>query len=96
MSDNLGRAIDAIRSGDTETGKRLLSEVIRNDPRNEAAWLWMSSVVDTDEQRRACLERVLVINPQNQTARRGLEALAQKQAEEPPPIEKQPQDVPRL
>jgi Tfp pilus assembly protein PilF len=70
MSDSLHRAIAAIRSGDKETGQRLLAEVIRNDPRNETAWLWMSSVIDTDEHRRDCLERVLAFNPHNETARR--------------------------
>jgi len=76
MSEIVQRAIDAIRSGDKETGKLLLAEAIRNDPRNETAWLWMSSVIDTDDHRRYCMERVLQINPNNETARRGLEALS--------------------
>jgi hypothetical protein len=70
-SDTLQSEIASIRSGDKEIGKLLLAEVIRNDPRNETAWLWMSSVIDTDEQRRYCLERVLQINPHNETARQG-------------------------
>jgi hypothetical protein len=94
MSDDLQRAIAAIRSGDKETGKRLLAEVIRNEPRNETAWLWMSSVIGTTEHRRTCLERVLTINPHNETARRGLEALAQRPSDKPARIEKQPQRVP--
>jgi hypothetical protein len=76
MSDDLQRAIAAIRSGDRETGKRLLAEVIRHDPRNEAAWLWMSAVIDSDEHRRTCLERVLTINPSNEIARQGLAKLS--------------------
>jgi TM2 domain-containing membrane protein YozV len=94
MSDNLQRAIAAIRSGDKETGKRLLAEIIHNNPRNETAWLWMSSVVDSDEHRRTCLERVLAINPHNETARRGLETLTQRPSEDPPRIEKQSQPIP--
>jgi small-conductance mechanosensitive channel len=86
MTDNLQHAIEAIRSGDKETGQRLLAEVIRNDPRNEAAWLWMSSVIDSDQHRRDCLEKVLAINPHNETAQRGLEALKQpKPADALPP-----------
>jgi len=88
-SDILQSAITSIRSGDKETGQRLLAEVIRNDPHNESAWLWMSSVIDTDEHRRYCLERVLAINPQNQTAQRGLEALGQKEVAEPSRTEAQ-------
>ena len=71
----LRRAIAAIKGGDKAAGRRLLAEVIRNDPGNEAAWLWMSAALDADEQRRVCLERVLAINPGNQTARQGLARL---------------------
>jgi hypothetical protein len=76
MSDTLQRAIAAIRSGDKETGQRLLAKVIRNDPRNETAWLWMSSVIDSDEHRCYCLERVLAISPSNEIARQGLAKLS--------------------
>jgi len=78
MSDPLHalqQAIAAIKAGDKAAGRRLLAGVIRNDPRNEAAWLWMSAATDSDEQRRACLERVLAINPANPTALRGLARL---------------------
>jgi hypothetical protein len=92
MADHLQRAIAAIRADDKETGKRLLVEAIRDDPRHEAAWLWMSSVLDSDAERRFCLERVLAINPGNQLARQGLEALGAKQAPEPlqTPVEPEP------
>jgi hypothetical protein len=73
--DALQRAIAAVKAGDKAAGQRLLAEVIRDDPRNEAAWLWMAAALDSDEQRRTCLERVLAINPDNPTARRGLARL---------------------
>ncbi len=82
MSETLQRAITEVRSGDKEIGQRLLAEVIRNDPRNETAWLWMSSAIDSDERRRYCLQRVLALNPQNQTARQRLETLGHKQVSE--------------
>ncbi len=78
MSDSLHalrRAIAAVKAGDKAAGRRLLAAVLRDDPRNEAAWLWMSAATDSDEQRRACLERVLAINPDNPTARQGLARL---------------------
>ena len=71
----LRRAIAAIKAGDKVGGQRLLAEVIRNDPRNEAAWLWLSAALDSDQQRRTCLERVLAINPGNATAQQGLARL---------------------
>jgi len=65
----LEQAIQAIQYGDQTTGRRLLAQALQADPRNIQAWLWMSQVVDTDEQRRECLQRVLAIQPQNQAAR---------------------------
>lgn len=73
MNNNfLQQAIDAIKSGHAATGKRLLIGVLQNDPFNEMAWLWMSSVYTALDQRRMCLRRVLEINPANETAKRGL------------------------
>ena len=51
MSDKLQQAIVLIKSGDKQNGERLLAEVLKADPGNEAAWLWMSGVVANDEQR---------------------------------------------
>jgi hypothetical protein len=48
---------------------------LQADPRSEQGWLWMTAVVETDDERRICLERVLTINPKNQTAQAGLEKL---------------------
>jgi hypothetical protein len=94
-SDTLQSAIVSIRAGDKETGQRLLAEVIRGDRRNETAWLWMSSVIDSAEHRRDCLERVLAINPHNEAAQRGLEVLSQKQAAPiPPPAGPEPTPPP--
>jgi tetratricopeptide (TPR) repeat protein len=50
-------------------------QVIELDERNEQAWLWLSGVVESVEDRRTCLENVLAINPNNANARLGLERL---------------------
>ena len=34
--------------------------------------MWLSGAVETDEERRICLENVLTINPDNVLARKGL------------------------
>jgi hypothetical protein len=68
-------AITAIRSGRKEEGRQLLNLLIQQNPNDEMAWLWMSSVVNTDEQRARCLYHVLAINPESDIARRGLEVL---------------------
>lgn len=75
MTTSLELAITAIRSGRKEEGRQLLNLLIQQNPNNEQAWLWMSSVVNNDEQRARCLYHVLAINPNNEIARRGLQVL---------------------
>ncbi len=71
----LARGIAATRAGDRSVARQLLTQVIQDDPGSEAAWLWLSSVLDTPQGRAFCLRQVLALNPANQTARKGLAAL---------------------
>ena len=75
MKATLQEAIAAVKAGQTVRARQLLITILRQDPNNEQAWLWMSAVVDTDEAKAMCLEKVLALNPQNAAARRGLSAL---------------------
>jgi endonuclease YncB( thermonuclease family) len=75
MLPSLNQAIEAIKRGDKKTGRALLADIIQADWENETAWLWMSSVVDSDAEKRRCLQHVLDINPDNTHARRGLAIL---------------------
>ena len=71
----LDQAIEAINSGNKQSGRWLLTDLLNDDPYHEEAWLWLTLVVDTDEERIQCLEQVLAINPQNEDARRELAML---------------------
>lgn len=75
MEDLLQQAMDAIRTGDWDSGRRLLVNILNTDLDNETAWLWLAAVVEGD-RRRHCLEQVLRINPDNQAAQKGLAELA--------------------
>ena len=75
MSDKLQDAIAAITTGDKTGAKKLLVQALTADPRNETAWLWMTQVVDTKQQRIDCLQNVLKINPANESAKTALAAL---------------------
>ncbi|MBN2549295.1 MAG: PH domain-containing protein [Anaerolineales bacterium] len=68
-------AISALKSGDKVTAKRILSEVVKVDPTNEKAWLWLSTCVDSIDQKRYCLNRVLSINPTNERAQMAIAKL---------------------
>lgn len=74
--DGMVRAgVDAYRAGNKTEARALLERAIEIDSYNETAWLWLSAVVDTQEEQQTCLENVLVINPDNSRARQGLKSL---------------------
>lgn len=66
------QAIDACKRNDYETAKKLLSQAIKDNPNNETAWLWMTSVVSSEQEKIFCLQQVLKINPNNLHAKQGL------------------------
>ncbi|MGJ3239984.1 MAG: tetratricopeptide repeat protein [Anaerolineae bacterium] len=67
--------VDAYRAGNKAEARQLLERAIEVDSYNESAWLWLSAVVDTQEEQQTCLENVLIINPQSDRARQGLKSL---------------------
>lgn len=98
MAASLELAITAIRSGRREEGRQLLNLLIQQNPNDDMAWLWMSSVVDADEQRARCLYHVLAINPDSQIARRGLQVLGIVVSDSRPvkvPRDSQPIHIPK-
>jgi len=76
----LQEGITAARAKKADEALALLKQVVQVEPRNEEAWLWLSGVVETDEQRMVCLENVLAINPDHQIAERGLRILRRRAA----------------
>ena len=90
--DFLKQGITALNEGQKAEARSLLMQVVEQDERNEAAWLWLSGAVDTDEDRRICLENVLAINPSNKAAQKGLSILRQRAAS----IKPLPEGVERL
>jgi hypothetical protein len=83
--DALKAGIAALKAGRRDEGRQLLMEAVEQDEENEMAWLWLSGAVDTDEDKRICLENVLTLNPDNQAAKRGLAKLGDT-AVSPPQI----------
>ena len=73
--NTLQAGITAAQEGRRADAQALLKQALLDDASTEQGWLWLSAVVDTDAERRTCLERVLTINPHNQTAQAGLEKL---------------------
>jgi tetratricopeptide (TPR) repeat protein len=72
VKDLLDEGIAAAKRGERERSRDLLLRVVDISKENESAWLWLSSVVDSDEDRIICLQNALVLNPDSEPAKRGL------------------------
>lgn len=81
----LVEGIAQAKAGQRERARELLLRVVERDERNAQAWLWLSGVVDSDEDRRVALENVLTLDPQNATARAGLDWLDRQVAPQAAP-----------
>lgn len=77
MDNNLQEAIALIKSGKKKEGGQMLAEIVKKDPRNINAWLWLSSCVNSDPQKIFCLNKVLEIDPNHNVARSALSKLQQ-------------------
>lgn len=62
-------AIQAARAGRKAEARDLLIELVQVDPQNELAWVWLSGLVDSLEDRIIACENVLTINPANEKVR---------------------------
>ena len=94
VSELVELGIHEVKIGRTQQARETLRRAVTLDEECEKGWLWLSAVVD-DQEKAACLEKVLSINPANAHARAGIEALGQKRQEaaatpEPTP---EPEDV---
>jgi hypothetical protein len=70
-------AVLAINNGFEEEGRNILIDVVTLQPKNEAAWMLLSSVVETPRERMGCLRKVLDLNPHNLSAQQALAELEQ-------------------
>ncbi|MCD4671205.1 MAG: hypothetical protein K8R77_00945 [Anaerolineaceae bacterium] len=79
----LSTAYQFIQQGETQTAERLLTGLIRKEPRSEAAWLLLAACKSLPEEKEKCLEFVAEINPENGAALQALsEMLAGRDADE--------------
>jgi len=66
------QAVAAVKAKNNDEARRLLTEVVRANPRHEQAWLTLASVLTDLHQAIDCLKRVLALNPNNATAKEWL------------------------
>lgn len=76
MSELLKQAIDLIKAGDKDAGGKILVTIVKQEPTNELAWLWLSVCVKTNKDKRYCLKQALKINPSNSQAIKALQKIS--------------------
>jgi len=76
LSELLAEAAAAASLGDRAEAERLFRRATERSPGNSTAWLGLAAAVDSPQEKRACYEQVLAINPNNSEARIALQRLA--------------------
>jgi len=72
MGDELRQGIAALKAGRRAEARQLLIQAVSANPKDAAAWLWLSRCVDDADRRQECLERALHLAPADESARRAL------------------------
>ncbi|MGI8789239.1 MAG: response regulator [Pyrinomonadaceae bacterium] len=68
------RGVDASNEANMDLAKQCFLQAIVHDSQNEMAWLWLASIADSTEEKISHLQKVLSINPKNETAQASLQA----------------------
>lgn len=78
----LQMAIRAAQNGNKQGARVMLRRILAEDKRNERAMMWMAKIANNDDERRKWLDRILKVNPNNETARQTLDKMNYKEAAE--------------
>jgi tetratricopeptide (TPR) repeat protein len=69
------RGITAVKAGKFELTQKILAGVVQSAPDSEEGWLWLGHSMSDPKKRFYCYQKALALNPQNESARQGIEAL---------------------
>ena len=81
VPNSLSEAVELIKKGNKAAALPILKQIIKAEPGNEDAWLWLFACVDDISQKKFCLQKALEINPGNLHARKALEKLTEPKVE---------------
>ena len=93
----LQQGIAAAKAGQKDQAFQTLQRAVKLNPNSETAWLWLSSVARNQQERAFCLKQLYAINPNNDLAIKGLQALGIDPTAETVTTEPTPQsDTPQV
>lgn len=73
IDERIQQVVAFAKSGNKSEARRLLEQIIRDEPGETRAWFLLSQLVDTRDQAIQCMQRVLELEPENAQARRKLQ-----------------------
>ena len=76
----LQMAIRAVKGGQEDGARVMLRQIYGRDKRNESAMLWLAKIGRNQKERTKWLERILEINPENETAQKALSKMTYNKA----------------
>lgn|SRR5690606_17843483 len=76
----LKMAIRTAQAGNKQAAKMMFRRVLAEDKRNERAMIWMAKLADSKNERMQWLNRVIQVNPNNETARETLRKMNYKRS----------------
>ena len=76
----LQMAITNAKQNNQDGAKVILRQVLKQDKRNDRAWMWLAYIENDPVQRRRFLENAVRINPSNQAAQKALNKIKNKKA----------------
>ena len=92
--DTLQQAIGLIKAGKDSEARGLLYHLVKTDPHNEMAWLWLSETMN-EQQRLTTLEQAQKFNPESEKLSHALNRLRAKQKQAAPKPSAPPAEGPR-
>lgn len=81
-SQSLVEAIDLAKQGKKKDARLAFMAIIKEDPHEVMAYLWLVDLLESTEEQVSLLERCLLLNPDSQMARDAMEVILQQQTPE--------------
>lgn len=78
-TDLLSQVEVFLSTGDREKAQELIKKYLRQNPRDESAWILLARTVDTTDQAVYCLQQAFKINPDNPQAEALLETIVESE-----------------
>lgn len=72
--------IRAAKAGNKDAARIAFEQVLSQDKKNERSMMWMAKLADSKAERKKWLDRVLIINPDNEAAKDALRQIAYKRS----------------